>query len=327
MRVLVVGVGAVGGRAARQLAASTDVELVLVSDRDAERAESVAASLGDAAEVADDPVVDVDADVVIVAIPAGSHADITHPFVRRGVPVVSTSDAIGDVRKLLAMDAEATAHDVPVVLGAGFSPGLSCLLARHGASAFDAVHEIHVAKLGTGGPACARQHHKALGSAAVEWLGGQWEQRGGGSGRELCWFPDPVASADCYRGALAEPLLLVPAFPEIDRVTSRMAATRLDRLTSRLPMLSPPHPEGGLGAIRLELRGELGGESSAVVYGAVDHPAIAAGAVAAVAALSAAAGDIEPGARGLATLGHPLATLDELHRRGVRAAVFEGLAF
>ena len=45
--------------------------------------------------------------------------------------------------------------------GAGFAPGLTCVLAAHGAARFDQVDEIHVAKSGTGGPACARQHHRA----------------------------------------------------------------------------------------------------------------------------------------------------------------------
>ena len=43
------------------------------------------------------------------------------------------------------------------------------------------------------------------------------------------------------------PLLLVPAFPGVPRVTARVAATRRDRLRARLPMLWPTHPEGGPG--------------------------------------------------------------------------------
>ena len=32
-------------------------------------------------------------------------------------------------------------------------------------------------------------------------------ERAGGSGRELCWFPDPIGAVDCYRPALPDPLL------------------------------------------------------------------------------------------------------------------------
>jgi hypothetical protein len=62
------------------------------------------------------------------------------------------------------------------------------------------------------------------------------------------------------------------------------------------------------------------------VFGAIDRPAVAAGAVAAVAALAAAHGRIEPGAAGLASVPTEVGLLGELARRGVRAAHFEGVA-
>jgi len=231
------------------------------------------------------------------------------------------------VRGLLALHAEAVERRLAVVAGAAFAPGLTCLLAVHGAAQLDVVEEIHVAQLGTGGPACARQHHQALGGRAIEWHDRGWRNRPGGSGRELCWFPDPIGAADCYRAALADPILLAPAFPLVDRITSRMAATRRDRLTGRLPMLRPPHPEGGPGAVRVELRGRRGDASETVVFGAMDHPAVAAGAVSALVAVEAAAGRLQRyGSGGCAELVEPLALLTELARRGVKAAVFDGAA-
>ena len=183
--------------------------------------------------------------MVVLAVPSGRHAELAGALVDRDVPVVSASDAMADVRALLDLGPVAEARGVPLVVGAGFSPGLTCVLARHAAAELDEVDEIHVARLGTGGPACARQHHRALGGTALDWRDGGWLQRQGGSGRELCWFPDPVGAADCYRAALPDALLLVPAFPGVERVTARLAATRRDRLTARLPMLRQPHPEGG----------------------------------------------------------------------------------
>ena len=147
---------------------------------------------------------------------------------------------------------------------------------------------------------------------------------GGGSaagpdpGRELCWFPDPVGPADCYRARLPDALLLVNALGDLDRVTARMAATRRDRLTARWPMLRRPHPEGTIGAVRAEVRGRRDGAWETLVYGAYDRPGVAAGAVAAVAAtalvdgeLGAAAGGERPGR---STRARPL--LEELARRG-----------
>ena len=172
-----------------------------------------------------------------------------------GAHVVSVCDDPAEVRALLGLDAEARERALSVVVGAAFAPGLTCVLARHAVAGFDSVDEIHVASLGTGGPACARHHHAALSGDAVDWRDGAWRRRAGGSGRELCWFPDPVGGADCYRAGMSDAMLLVPAFPGVRRVTARMAASRRDRLTAWLPMLRRPHPEGALGAVRVEVRG------------------------------------------------------------------------
>ena len=90
------------------------------------------------------------------------------------------------------------------------------------------------------------------------------------------------------------------------------------------PVLVPPPVEGGLGAVRVELRGERAGERTTVVYGALDRPAIASGAVAAVAAIELLGGRMPAGVAGLAASGRHLPMLVELARRGVRAAAFEG---
>ena len=324
-RIGIIGLGAVGARLARQLV-STDVDEVVIRDDSLSRAELVGNSLGDAATIDRGEMTDpIDADIVVLAGPGRAQAAQAAVFVRAGQHVVSTSDDIDDVQALLALDHEARERRVHLVIGAGFAPGLTCVLAAHGAARLDRVDEIHVAKSGTGGPACARQHHRAVGRGAIDWREGGWEHRPGGSGRELCWFPDPIGAQDCYRAALPDALVLVPAFPGIKRVTARVSATRRDRLTARLPMLWPTHPEGGPGAVRVELRGLRGAARDVVVLGAMDRPAVAAGAVAAVAVQSVVSGAVlRHGAAGLAELVEPLPFLTELARRGVRAAIFEG---
>ena len=325
MQVAVIGLGAVGARAARQLASSPQVERILLRDADAGRLDEVASSLGETATVVPGGLEDpVDAAVALVATPAGCHVDLARRLLSERIPVVSTSDAIADVRALLDLGPEAEVRGLTVAVGAAFSPGLTCVLARHAASQFDEVDEVHVARLGTGGPACAYQHHRALRGRAVDWRDGGWVHRSAGSGRELCWFPDPVGAADCYRAELPDALLLRQALPGVGRITARLAANRRDRLTSRLPMLRPPHPEGGPGAVRLEVRGRRDGAQSVRVLGAMDRPGVAAGAVAALTAVQVAGGDLVPGAAGLASLIDPVPFLAELSRRGVKVAAFEG---
>jgi hypothetical protein len=201
--------------------------------------------------------------------------------------VVSLSDDPDDVQRLLALHGRALTNEARLVVGAALAPGLSGVLARHLADQLALVDEIHIAAHGTGGPACARQHHEALGSRAIGWHDGEWIERPGGSGRELCWFPEPIGSADCYRGALADPIVLHRAFPQVDRISARVSATRRDRLTARLPMLAPPHSEGGRGALRVEVRGAVdSGERVTHVAGAVGRTADLAGTVGALFAQS-----------------------------------------
>lgn len=331
MHIAIVGLGSVGTRAARQLASTVGVDRLVLCDPNFARVRAVAEVLGDIAEPLEWdctgalPNEVVDCETVLLAGPASTHASAARDLVLLGRNVVSVSDSLQEVEELLELDALAIKHDVSLVVGAAFAPGLSCVLARHGASWFDKLDEIHVARIGTGGPECAHQHHRSFGGRAVEWRDGEWATTTSGSGRELCWFPDPVGAADCYRGALPEPLLMTDAFPGLERLSARLAGTRRDRLTSRLPMLRRPHPEGDVGAIRVELRGWRDGVSDTIVLGAIDRPAVAAGAVAAMAAVQAcSSGLLRTGSAGLTEMVEPLSFLHELARRGVRAAIFTG---
>ncbi|HET6774748.1 MAG TPA: hypothetical protein VFH36_15635 [Acidimicrobiales bacterium] len=325
LRVLVCGAGAVGARAARHLVADAGTGRVLVHDADRKRQAAVVASLGDRAEGVGEPD-PADADIVLLAAPSPRQVPVARAAVSAGRHVVSVADGVGAVERLLDLHAEARERGVVVAVGAGFGPGLSCVLAKHAAGELDQVDEVHVAHHGTGGPACARQHHHALRGVGLDWRDHSWRRRPAGSGRELCFFPDPIGGSDCYRAALPDALLLVPAFPGVGRVTARLAATRRDRMTAGLPMLRRPHAEGRIGGLRVEVRGRRGQVRDTVVLGAVDRPAVAAGTVAAVTVRWLAAGrTLTTGAGGLATLVEPLPFLHELGRSGVRAAAFEGV--
>ncbi len=320
--VTVSGIGATGARAARQLAGCDECDGVVLAGP-GERPAALRRSLGSAASIG---TLSEPGAAVLLAGPAGTHVDQARRAVGDGRHVVSTSDAITDVEGLLALDGEARARGVSVVAGAGFAPGLTCVLARHVAGWMDHVDEIHVARFGTGGPACARQHHAALSTHAADWRDGAWVRRPGGSGRELCVFPDPIGSVDCYRAGLPDSILLRRGFPTAERITARQAANRRQRLTAWLPMLRRPHPEGRIGAVRVELRGRRDGATVIEVAGAIDRPAVAAGAVAGLTTRRAVAGDFPPGAHGLASVVDSTTFLADLADLGVRAAVFVGSA-
>jgi saccharopine dehydrogenase-like NADP-dependent oxidoreductase len=328
VRVVLVGIGAVGRRTARQLLRDPGLEQLTVVHRNARRAAAAVEGLGDRVVLRSGRPSDLPpgTDVVVVAAPSAAAA-VARAALGVGAHTVAVADEPHDVRTLLALDGPARAAGRSVAVGAAMAPGLSCVLATWASARLDVVEEVHVASYGTGGPACARRHHAALSSVGTDWYDGAWRRRAGGSGRELVWFPGGVGGADCYRGGLADPVLLVPAFPGVRRVTVKMEATRRDRFTAPLPMLRRPHPEGTVGAVRVELRGRLGAAADSVVVGASARPALAAGTVAALVAQWAGRGHLaRPGAGGLAELiDEPGTFLREVAARGIAVSVFEGL--
>jgi hypothetical protein len=317
MRIAVVGLGAVGRRVCDHLA-QAGVEVVGVTHASWRTPASPPAGLTDLV----DRISKLGhADAAVLCLPAGGHTGLVDKLMGRCQVLVSTSDEAEESRGLLARDSQARAANTRLVVGASFSPGLTCALARVAANHLEEFDEIHVARYGTGGPSCARQHHRALRSRAEDFRDGEWLQRPGGSGRELVWFPDDVGASDCYRAALADPYLLVDAFGPLTRVTARLAATRRDRLTSPFPMLRQPHPEGLRGAVRVEVRGMQAGTRQSIVYGATQAPAAGAAAVAASVALHASSW-MSPGAHGCANFGADL--VRQVMMLGCRVTRFEG---
>ena len=308
VRVALVGRGVVGERIMRRL--PTVLPGVEVVELDA-RKPRVAR-----------PVVDV-----AVLAHGGDHAAMAAEFVEAGIAVVSVSDDLDDVRALCDLDVLATASGVPLVVGAGMSPGLTGLLARLLASQLASCDEIHVAFHGTAGPSCARQQHGALSGRGVGFHDGHWIQRPAGSGRELCYFPEPVGAYDCYRAELASPVLLHEVFPDAERLSARVSANRRDRFTAWLPMLSPPHREGGIGAVRVEVRGsDDDGGRHTLIAGAAElvGTAAAATAIAFVSAVTSGqleAGVVRAGDRSLDTVG----LLRTVSTVGVRLQEFTGV--
>ena len=264
-------------------------------------------------------------DVVVLAH-GGDHASTIAALVTHGVAVVSVGDGLADVMASLDLSAKAVDRGVAVVVGAASSPGMSGLLMSHVMRAFDSVDEVHVAVHGTGGPVCARRHHDALAGTSIGWHDGEWLQRPAGSGRELCWFPDPVGARDCYRFASPDPLVLQRISPDLKRITTRVSATRRDRLTARLPMLAPPHREGGVGGLRVEVRGTRQGARHVEIVGVAERVALVAGAVAAQTALALARTTVAPGVHTLGQEALPNAdVLDGVLAAGVTLHQFVGV--
>ena len=327
MIVGVDGLGAVGVRVVRELVGSAEV---LVRSSTPVRTSSVVESFDGSVS----PWVDArPVDVVVLSSAPGRHVDAARRALASGSSVVSTSGDRAEIEELLELGPQFEEAGRRLVAGAGATPGLTLLLARHAAELLERVDEIHVASVGAAGPACARSRQESAASDGREWRDGAWETAPGGSGRELVWFPDPVGAKDCSRGDLVETQLLVSAFPGVTRVSARISATgipvwRWGPLAIGPVKLGPVTLgrsrsvlAGAPGALRVEVRGFRNGEPDAVVYAAMDHLQHTAGGVAAVTALGI--DSFAAGGSTLADAPDPLAMLNELRRRGIKAATYD----
>ena len=326
MRALVLGAGAVGTKVAQQLLSSNTVDKILLRDIAPEKLGIASKTLGSRVEVEHFPFPqNMDADVVVVASPRGTQLEAVKKAISLRRPTVVVSDGLSETVSILNLEKEAFELGVPVVVGTGFAPGLSCVLSAYGKTLLEQTEEIHVSKMGTGGPACALVHHRALSRMSFGWREDKWDKRLGGSGRELLWFPEPVGPQDCYNAALSDPILLHNAFPDVSRISAKMAATRRDRFTAFFPMLTPPHNEGGIGAIRVELRGSKNGVQENIVLGVSEHPASAAATVTALTTEYLLKQKINLNHMStLALIVEPSEFLSELTKRSIAVEIFEG---
>lgn len=317
----VVGLGAVGARVARRLAG--EAAPLVVWDLDPEASAHVRARVTGARVASDLDSLVEQAAVLVLACPGPDQATLAERAVEAGRSVVSTSGASDVVRRLLELEPLAAGRGVRIVVGAGFAPGLTCLLAGHAASRLDHVEGVEVASMGAGGAACQGEHHTARAVLGEEWRGSRLLAQRRRSGVVLVAFPDPVgvrATRPCASGTTE---LLHRAFPGSSRVVSREAGSWSDRLVR--PALSRTRlrpSEDGLGAVSVEVRGRRAGSAEVVVLGALERPGVAAAAVAAAAARWIQAGRLAgPRVGGLASVvPDPARLLGELAAEGVRAA-------
>ena len=325
--VLLVGTGAVGVRAARQLVDTPSIERVLLASRGTP--EGLAEMLGAKATATTHRVADAvpeGVDAVASALPAEPDAVLARRCIDAGVPVASVVDGAAAIDRLLALDDDARRAGITVAAGCGLAPGLADVLARHAADALDGADGVRVARSGVAGAASLASLRRERRETGVMWVDGGW-RRNHRSGAELVWFPDPIGAHDCYPvgGGVR---LLVQALPDVE-----LAGVRADDPPSRSLAARLRRMDAGWGATRVEVSGWRGRGREILVYGVVERTAVAAGTVLALTAalLSGAVPELErrmrePGVYGLGALVEPAPFLAELARRGVKAAVFEGVA-
>jgi saccharopine dehydrogenase-like NADP-dependent oxidoreductase len=331
--VLLAGVGEVGVRAARQLLDTPGVDRVLVGARDGARARETARALDDGAESVElkqGAALPSGVDAIASAVPRPAETWIIDAAIEQGIAVASVTE---DASVLAGIDTAARAGAARVVTGCALAPGLSDVLARHAASALDAVDEVHVARFGVAGNACLAAARGAQRAQVLEWREGALVTERG-HGAELIWFPDPVGARECELVS-AGIEQLVAAVPGVRRASVRLGLPHTPRVKLPGPfgLLTRGRQDPGIGwgAVRAEVWGTRGDTRTTVVYGVIERTGVAAGTVLGVTAawLAGALPGLGPmpgpGAAGLGAVVSPVPFLAELARRGVKAAAFEGV--
>lgn len=326
--VLLVGVGALGARAGRQLGATRGIDRILVADRRADRAEALRKFLGAKAETVEWSArrpLPPGVDAVACALPAGDDVPLVIAALESGVPIATSGDNQESIATLLRLNDEALASGVAVLAGCGLAPGLSDVLAAHAATLLDTVDEIHVSRAGVAGPDSEASMRRLHSERPHEVIGGALSEVRRRSTHELIWFPEPVGDKECELIG-AGVALLHKSFPSADRITVR-AVEPEPRSTG---WFRRNDPGDNWGATRVEVWGRIGNARVPVIYGSVGRTATIGGAVLGVATALLVGvlpeiGAAQPGVSGLAGCVVPEAFLAELDRRGITASKFEGV--
>lgn len=155
--VVLGGCGAMGSEATRDLATTSDFDEITIADLNVAQAQTLADELNansDRGRVRAAPVdaSDEDAlvtiirgqDVVVNTMTYHFGLQATHVAIRAGVNYLDLG-GLHNTPKQLALDNEARAAGITIVLGCGATPGVTNVLARRGANELDTVDAIHIA--------------------------------------------------------------------------------------------------------------------------------------------------------------------------------------
>ncbi|HET8852436.1 MAG TPA: saccharopine dehydrogenase NADP-binding domain-containing protein, partial [Ktedonobacteraceae bacterium] len=155
--VILGGCGAMGSEATRDLATTSDFDEITIADLNREKAQALADSLNTSTgrgHVRAEYVNASDEDALVallrrqdVAINTMTYhfgLQATRAAIRAGVNYLDLG-GLHNTPKQLALDHEAQAAGVTIVLGCGATPGVTNILARRGADDLDTVEAINIA--------------------------------------------------------------------------------------------------------------------------------------------------------------------------------------
>lgn len=226
MRIAVIGAGAMGRWAVKELGLSPEVEEVVVGDYNEERAREVAASHGggkarpvfvDARDRESVKKAIAGCDAMVNATQHFWNVEVMHAAAAAGVHYTDMGGLFHVTRQQVELDGEFRAAGVTAVIAMGGAPGVTNILAKYGAERLDTVEEAHAL--------CGNVDHTdwsgyegwvvpysletlcdEFSVPAPEFIDGQWvTDIMGGEGRELVDFGEPAGMLEAHYTIHSEP--------------------------------------------------------------------------------------------------------------------------
>lgn len=359
MKVVALGgAGAMGRTAVRDLAASPDVEELVIADHNLEEADRLASELGDKVKAirvnANDHAALVDAlrgcDVALGAVgPFYKYEPkMIRACIEAGVNYVSICDDYDAAEEALSLDEQAARAGVVAVTGVGWTPGITNVLARMAADQLEEVEEVAISwgchASDTTGKAVTLHYLHAVTGMIPTYIDGRITYVPAGSGLERVRFPEPVGAIDVFHAGHPEPIT-IPRYINARTVTLKgglvegylvklcNALVRL-RLTDTvykkdligntfnkvLPYLENiGKPPESCSACRVDVTGKVGGRWTHLVYGAAAHMDILTGIPASVGVQLVGEGKVSMrGVTAPEACFEPMEFLRRISERGVR---------
>lgn len=235
--VLLGGAGYMGLVALRDLVKS-GVQEIAIADYNKDRARQLAAEYVSEKVRVSTQFVDANDHASLVKAMKGADAvaNCVGPFHRYGVKVLKAAiDAKVDMvdicddwdatQEYLALDGKVKEAGMTFIPGLGYTPGVTNLLAKHGADKLDRVDEIHVAWMWNafdpGGYAVTEHGFHADTSDVPAYLDGKWVKVPAGSDEEIVEFPEPIDSQKVFHVGHPEPITLPRFIKGVKTVTCK----------------------------------------------------------------------------------------------------------
>jgi saccharopine dehydrogenase-like NADP-dependent oxidoreductase len=234
-RILVLGgAGEMGSVAVRDLVEHTDHEIV-IADLRPEAATKLADELDSSSRVST-RVVDVEddrslreamagVDTVLTATYMRWNVRVTRAAIEAGVHLVDLGAYVADTAEQLAMDEQAREAGCRIVPGCGVAPGLTNVLAAHGARQLDQVESIriysYITHPITTSPGIVYTRFDASRGVSLVYRDGRLEEHPSFGEEEAVEFPPPYGTQLVHLVPHPEPLTL-PKYLDVRNVVFKV---------------------------------------------------------------------------------------------------------